>query len=73
MTSTTPRASATLEVGDWVVDLHPVPNWCYQVRGVDGDYILLRAFNVVSKVRYNCSEDISRLLLIRKKKHEYVD
>lgn len=49
------------------MDLHPVPNWCYQVRGVEGSYILLRAFNVVSKVRYNCSEDISRLLLIRKK------
>ena len=57
----------TLQPGDWVADYPTMlRDLCYEVRGVEGSYVRLRALHVVSKQRFNCSSDISSLVLIRR-------
>jgi hypothetical protein len=54
--------------GDWVVD-HPTPirHLCYEVRGVEGDYVRLRTLHLVTKQRFNCSGWLKDLALVRTK------
>ena len=61
-----------LEKGDWVA--RPVfRNILYQVRGVDGDYVLLVAHHTVSKDRWNTAANLSDLVLLRKKDGQRFD
>lgn len=58
----------SIEPGCWVVDYPtPIRHLCYEVRGIEGEYVRLRALHVISKQRFNCSSPMRELAVIRLK------
>lgn len=62
-----------LEKGDWVTRHPPLRDILYQVRGVDGEYVLLIAHHTVTKDRFNTAANLGDLALLRKKDGQRFD